>query len=411
MSTTVHALDYLAAPERHPARAVCVLFGEEGFLQQVALRELRRCLTGADGDDLPFGAFEGDTVSWREVADELSTVAMFGGDRRLALVRSADGFVRNYRLLLEQRLASPRPLGVLVLQVAAWPSNTRLHEAVAERGLAVECRPPEKQLGKRKVLDEERLRDWLASWAESRHGVKLAADAGRLLLELAGPVFGLLDQKLAKLALFTERDGRVSRQMVCDVVGGWRTKTIWELLDAAADGDAAEALKQLDRLLYSGANSVGLFGQISWSLRRFAAATRIVEQGELEGRPVDLRKALQEAGFRSWPQQAMGNAERQLRQLGRHRAGRFYRWLLDADLALKGTHSSPSRARFVLERLLVRMSRQLSPQRGRRPAAGQLRRSARFRLAQDGGIPYDLAPLRPAPLRRRSACRLVLWQH
>jgi DNA polymerase-3 subunit delta len=57
----------------------------------------------------------------------------------------------------------------------------------------------------------------------------------------------------------------------------------------------------------------------------------------------------------------MERAERQLRQLGRERAARLYRWLLEADLALKGSHSAPHRARLVLEKLLVRMAKHFSP--------------------------------------------------
>jgi DNA polymerase-3 subunit delta len=52
-------------------------------------------------------------------------------------------------------------------------------------------------------------------------------------------------------------------------------------------------------------------------------------------------------------------AERQLVQLGRARASRLYRWLLEADLALKGSHSSPPKARFVLEHLFARMAKEL----------------------------------------------------
>jgi hypothetical protein len=56
----------------------------------------------------------------------------------------------------------------------------------------------------------------------------------------------------------------------------------------------------------------------------------------------------------------LDKAERQLRQIGRHRAKHIYRWLLDADLALKGTSSAGDRARLVIEQLIVRLSRQLS---------------------------------------------------
>jgi hypothetical protein len=49
-------------------------------------------------------------------------------------------------------------------------------------------------------------------------------------------------------------------------------------------------------------------------------------------------------------------AERQLRQIGRQRARQLTGWLLAADLAIKGHHSSDDRARTELERLIVRLS-------------------------------------------------------
>ena len=105
--------------------------------------------------------------------------------------------------------------------------------------------------------------------------------------------------------------------MVRDIVGGWRAKSIWELLDAAASGDAGEALLQLDRLLQSGSEPVALFGSFSWSLRRFATATRIYQRAERHGKRMSLGKALQQAGFRQWPEGALQLAERQLKQIGR----------------------------------------------------------------------------------------------
>ncbi len=39
---TLHAVDYLAAPQKHPAQAVCVVFGDEPFLRRQALMKLRQ---------------------------------------------------------------------------------------------------------------------------------------------------------------------------------------------------------------------------------------------------------------------------------------------------------------------------------------------------------------------------------
>ena len=112
------------------------------------------------------------------------------------------------------------------------------------------------------------------------------------------------------------------------------------MLDAALAGDAPEALVQLDRLLVSGEVPIALLAQISASLRRFAAAARLVEQAERRRRTVPLRQALEQAGVKPF---VLGKAEEQLRKLGRARAMQLYRWLLEADLALKGASSSPTR--------------------------------------------------------------------
>jgi DNA polymerase-3 subunit delta len=365
MSKTVHAFDYLQAPGDWPPAALCVVFGDESFLKQLVLRQVR-CAVVGDGDT-PFASYEGGAVQWRDVMDELLTVSLFGGGgRRLVVVDDADDFVSSYRERLEDYVDRGRSSGVLVLDVSKWQSNTRLYAATEKKGLQIECRAPQKAVGRRKVLDERRLTDWLTSRAQTPHNTKLPAKSAQLLYELVGPEFGLLEQELAKLALFVEPGDQITQELVRDVVGGWKTRTTWDMLEAACDGKTDDALQQLDHLLHSGENPLALFGSISWSLRRFADATRLFERAERGGRRPNLRNALEQAGFRPWPRGALERAERQLKQLGRHRAAQMYRWLLEADLALKGSHSHPQRARFVLERILIRMSRQLAPKPARR---------------------------------------------
>jgi hypothetical protein len=46
--------------------------------------------------------------------------------------------------------------------------------------------------------------------------------------------------------------------------------------------------------------------------------------------------------------------DRQLRRLGRHRGQRLYRWLIEADMDLKG--DSPLPPRTIVERLLVQVA-------------------------------------------------------
>lgn len=354
MSNTIHAFEFLATKVA-AVPPVVVLFGSESFLKRLAARSLRQAIVS--DDDSPFTTLEGANAEWRDVADELSTMSLFGGKRRLVIIEAADPFVSKERGRLEAYVEKPRSSGVLILAVDSWASNTRLYKAVDKIGLQVDCRAPEKAIGRRKVLDETAICKWLIAWTKEQHHAKLEGTAAEQLLEIVGPEFGLLDQELSKLALFAGEGGKIDVQMVRDVVGGWRTQTIWELIDAAADGDAGEALKQLDRLLQAGEHPVALFGQISWSLRRFAAATRVYQESERAKRRMLLRDALIQAGIPHWNKKGLERAESQLKQLGRARAGRIYRWLLETDLALKGTHSNPHRARFVLEQLFLRMAK------------------------------------------------------
>ena len=356
MSRTIHAFDLLDL-ESIDVTAFCVVFGDELFLKTLVMRRLRTVVLGDDEQGIPFTTYQGDLVQWLDVSDELATASLFGPDRRLVVIEEADGFVSKYRAELEEYVVAPSSTGVLILTVDTWVSNTRLFKALDKHQLQVECRAPTS--GRGKTIDRRRVRSWLEDRSREHHGQALSKPAADLLLELVGTEFGLLDQELAKLALYVESGQAITPELVRDVVGGVSLNTTWELVDAAADGDAEKAIRLLDQLLQTGENSLGLFGQISWSLRRFNRATSIYERAEQERRRMSLRDALEQAGFRKWPREMLANAERQLKQLGRHRAGRLFRQLLKRDLALKGSHSQDQRARLVLELLLISLSSEL----------------------------------------------------
>lgn len=356
--STLHVFDFLQGGKQ-PLPPVCAIFGDEGFLKTLARQEIRRRMF-ADEPDAPFTTFNGEEAEWRDVVDEVATVALFGGDQRLVFVDDADKFVTRFRDRLQDYVDQPSRSGVLVLIVSTWASTTNLYKALDQSGLQIDCRLPQTSGKKKGETDEARLAKWLTAFARDSHRLKMPAPAMQALLDLVGPEIGLLNQALAKLALFVEPGGEVTPEMVRDVVGGWRAKTAWELLDFACDGNSAAALRELDRLLQAGEVPIGLFGIVSWSLRRFAIATRIFEQAEREGRNITLTRALEQAGVKSW-QGALAKAERQLKQIGRERAGQLLRWLLDADLALKGSHSTDERARQVLELLFLRLDQRLNP--------------------------------------------------
>ncbi|MEX0824722.1 MAG: DNA polymerase III subunit delta, partial [Pirellulaceae bacterium] len=343
-----HAFDILTASEPAEIPAVAVLFGGDA-----TLRSWTRIKIIGDEDATEV---DGDAVQWSDLHDELSTASLFSmGERRTIVVRDGDAFIKRYRPEVEAYVAKPGSAGRLVLEIETLPANTRLYKAVNKDFLLIECRSPQVKSGRYSRPDVTKLRGFLTGFIAPRHQCKLSRTAADLLIDLVGDDLGILDTELAKLAVHLPIGGQITDALVHDVVHGWRGKTTWEIIDAAASGNAAEALRHLDRLLTSGERAIALLPQLSWSLRRLGMATAAVEAAEARGRRPQLKDALHTAGFRGRPQD-LQRAESQLRQLGRQRAQHILPWLLEADLKLKGSHSSEGRDRWVLEELFLKLA-------------------------------------------------------
>jgi len=347
-SAATSAIDFLAQPGKHPAAAVCAVFGDEAFLKREVLAAIRSEVLGQDQGEFSLTTFVGRDATLRDVRDALATASLFGSGRRLVIVEDADPFITDHRPELEDYVAKPQPGAVLVLEVKTWPATTRLAKAVAETGLSVEC----------KSLKEPETKRWLLDRATTRHGVRLESAAAEALLELVPLELGILAQELEKLSLLAGDKGRIDAQLVTENVGGWRTRTTWEMIDAAADGRTRDAFEQLHRLIAAGEKPHAIFPPLSHSLRQLAAAARLVDDAQRAGRRLPLHAALKQAGVFPFK---LANAERQLRQIGRERALCLVDWLLAADLAMKGYNSADARARMELERLLLRLAPLPSP--------------------------------------------------
>ncbi len=381
----VDALPFLMQPEAYPPRLVCVVAGEDGFLRHEVRVSLCNQLlrsgnqqkeeAGEEVDDL----FDLTTCAGREaelsdVFDALRERSLFGTSQRVVVVEDADPFVKRYRPQLEKYMERPIRDALLVLDLQSWLKTTRLAKAVAKLGLTIHCRVP--QQGREATTLVKQLKDWLIHTAQNVHGVRLQRPAVDLLLERMPREVGILYQEVAKLALLVDPGAKtIDRQLVDEQVGGWRARKTWDMIDAAAEGRADDALKQLDRLIASGEDPHALLPQMASTFRRFTLAVRLYENADRQGQRLSLKQALEQAGI---PKFKLQSAEGQLRQIGRERARRLLGWLLAADLELKGYNSTPQRARRVIETLVVRLSRQASPPR--QPP------SARSRQATPAGI-------------------------
>jgi DNA polymerase-3 subunit delta len=331
------SLAFLDRARKGKPQPVYVLAGDEDFLKRHVTRSLRRWLLGEEDDAFGYSCYPGDKAVWATVHDELQTLPFLGG-HRLVVIEGADPFVTKHRPALERYVAAPAASGVLVLTVNSWPATTRLAKAIDNNGTIV-CKAPA----------ASRLPEWCARWCLAQHGKDLSAPAAHLLVELIGPEMGLLDQEMAKLAVYVGEAARIDAPDVDKLVGHSRAEDVWTIFDAIGAGKTGEALAVLDRLFDQGNAPQAILGAFSYQMRMLARAARLHAQGKA------LPAALAEAGVQQWRAEKV---QAHMRHLGRRRLARLYEWLLEVDLGMKGGSQLPEKVLF--ERLIVRLARKIA---------------------------------------------------
>lgn len=340
----VHAFDLLPDPPT-AVPDVVALFGSDVTLRTWVFQ----ALTGESDST----QFDGEVTRWSDLRDDLSTASLFDlGGKRTIIVRGADKFVSAHRSEVEKYIAQPAAASRLMIELDSLASNTRVYKSLAKGQMLVACGA---SIDKKSGVTAIARRKFLTGFVARRHGVALANAAADALVEMMGEDIGMLDTEIAKLALYVDPGATIGEALVREVVAGWQGKTVWQITDAIAAGDAAEALRQLDKLMSGGQRPIALLPQIAWSLRRLGMATAVVEHRERCGRKWQLDEVLAAAGIhRPADSQRAGS---QLKGLGRARAKQLLPWLLEADLRLKGTHSAENRDRFLLEQLVMRLAK------------------------------------------------------
>jgi DNA polymerase-3 subunit delta len=330
----MEAFTFLDSAGKSKPRPVYVLAGDEAFLKRQVRAALDQLLIGDADPAFAVSAIPGDRAEWPSIRNELDTLP-FLSPRRLVVVESADPFVTKYRPALEKYVAEPSQVGTLVLDVKTWPSNTKLAKLVPDAA-TISCKTP----------TEQKLVGWCRERAKSTYGKSLDADAAGWLVELGGQDMGVLDQELAKLAVYIGDAKAISREDVDRLVGRSRNADTFRIFDAIAAGRPADALAILERLIEQGEDPLQLLGAFSWQLRQLGQVNRYLKSG------LGAAAAIDRADVKPF---ARGRVDGLLRQLGRRRLDMLYDWLLEADLGMKGSSQLPPPV--ILERLVLKLAR------------------------------------------------------
>lgn len=351
MASPAHSFDVLIDEKMPKVLPECVvLHGDDGFLVRETTDKML-ALAGIDAETTR--TFDGEDCDWIDVHDELATLSLFASDeRRVAVVARGDKLLKSNRPQIEKWVASPAQGSLLFLQLHSLLANTKVYKQVSKTGLRIACGLPTSS-PRSKSPDMGAVKKWLRAWAEKSHELIISARQAELILEAVGTDCGLLHQELAKLALYSDSNHKLSDDQVRANVGSWRTRSLWDIADSVVDGRITDALEQLEKIFAAGEAPAAVIPQISWSLRRFGNAAALILQAKQRGRKVSPAQVIGQCGF--WGKDVQ-LAEQRIRRMGLLKSAKILDWLLELDLKIKGSHSNPARAMFALEELCLRFA-------------------------------------------------------
>lgn len=328
---TYHDLDeHLARQEPLPIYGI---IGEEPFARAQAIQALRQSILKDTPPDMALSQYAGaDIADPAEIFDELRTPS-FLAPRRLVILEDTAQWLARAAEPLVSYLAKPSKTGVLVLVAKSLPKNTRLGKAVRKVGMVVACQAPR----------ERELASWVGTRARA-HGKRMDGRAASRLAECVGVNLPLLDQNLAKLALYVGDRPVIAEADVDALVEDLPVTTIFRLTDAVGTRDPAKALRVLDNLLEQNHEPNYIISMIRWAMERLINARTLLDAGAT---PPQIGKAI-----RMSSSYFLDQLLEQARRRTRAEFLRGFALLVQADLDTKTSARNP---RDTLEHLLLRL--------------------------------------------------------
>ena len=231
------------------ALPIYLLKGEEHFVMEEMVGRLTDRFVTEDMKSFNLSIDHGSEI---DIKTFVSTARSFPflSDRRVMIVRELERLKGKWKPLVEY-CANPVDSTVVILLFAT-------HD---EKGRRI--RPPkdftalEKAVkAKGKIIQFDRLNDnGLNKWVTSRvKRLNFDIDSGGVssLISSAGTNLYDLSNELEKLGVVFE-GGRVSGEDVASVIGSYRMRSIFDMLDSIIKGDSASALMILSGIINSGA--------------------------------------------------------------------------------------------------------------------------------------------------------------
>lgn len=254
-----------------------VLYGEEAYLADQFIRQLREVLSSADGEPLRVERFDLEEARWAEILDVAKTASLFFAPWRILVVTAAEDSKRKPSAAEEKMIRgycqSPPQKTVLIVilsgQVRKGHPVLKTFESLPPAAaVLLELRP----------LKGRGLSDWVdASLRPS--GKVVTSEAKEKLIEIVGNDLGSLDNEIEKLLTFAADRRVIDVDDVIEVCDWGRTFEEWDLVNGLEKADARQSVLVLDRLFREGPKPEYILGAIASLFRDLLLARLWLSEG------------------------------------------------------------------------------------------------------------------------------------
>jgi len=320
------------------ADRIYVITGKDEPLVRAKCQELLDELLDPEQRMTALSSVDGSEAVISDVLDELRT-APFLTDKRVVVVRGADGFISKHRDILDKYFDKPAPTGILILAVSSWDARTRLARKLPKVGSLITMTPPSRW----------KLPDHLVRYAANKHKTRLNKNAAEILVELAGEELAHLYNEVDKLVLYAHGENVIRAEHVESLIGHHRIYGAFEVIDAMAAGDPGRAVRRLRNMFEEDKSAeYTVVGAFAFHVRRMFQAKVLLEK---RTRPDEIAKQL-----RIW-----ANKERFFGQLQRTSLPQIAEFLEELAAIDHATKTGQAQAPIAIEQLVLKLARAAAP--------------------------------------------------
>lgn len=329
--------------KQNTLRSCYLFYGEEAYLREVYLEQIRKKLLDGPAAEFNFHRFNKDTMDWDQVSNAVEAMPMMA-ERSFVLVEDVD-------LYKEPEASREKIISILedlpdycclifVYDTIAYNPDKRLkklHTAISQHVQPVEFR---KQSG-------SEMRSWIQR--QARKGGKVIDNAtADYLAFLKDNSLSALVGEIQKLTAYAKGE-TITKLDVDTVVEPTLTAATFDISNALADGEYERALLKLRDLLALQEDPILLLGTVAAQMRRLLYGRILYEHGKS---PEELVKLL---GGSPYGARMTMNSVRKLTSAFCKRAVLL---CLEADRQMKTSRDTPER---ILELLIMQLAREARP--------------------------------------------------